>query len=290
MRLEYKPTKKETLALRRKYGMDKTNSEGTIFIQGLDYYNFFREFSEVEPKEDHLLIKNAHKWGFEWLVMGKDFKWGVGSPQDSDKRINISFLDPGNSAALYNLVPWIGYSNTRFSLGYGTCGGFKKDMKVGDVILCTESYGDWEGAKYRLGKKTKIPADKNSFNALTNACKKLKIDYYKGKVYTISDVFLEPAFRKKFKIVEKGFIGVEYENYAAHVISKYYHKPFAAMLIVSDLPQRGETAFSSERAHSQKKEVIKILSEKFKAVVLASKTLIQQKNQKPTFSHKSFSP
>ncbi|MEI7719134.1 MAG: hypothetical protein WCI72_04655, partial [archaeon] len=168
----------------------------------------------------------------------------------------------------------VGYSNTQFSIGIGTCGGIKKGLKVGDIIICTHSLGEWEGAKHRLGRKRELKTNKKIIRALEDSCKKLKVKYTKGKIFSVSDVFLEDEIIHELKIKQKGFIGVEHENYTANVISENYNKPFCSIMLISDLPINGENYYLSQRSSSGKDKLSENLSLIFKIAALATASLL----------------
>ena len=279
MKLKHTPTKKEVKALQEKMGINKIKSKASLFFFGLDHFNFFKEEPFEETERKFLSLKNPKCWGFNWLsFFGDSYKYGMGGIGKYNQNVNVSFTDVGSEASLYQFVPWIGFSDTKFSLGVGTCGGIKKGLKIGDIIICTKAFGEWEGAKYRLGSKKVLESDKKIVEALEKACKKLKIDYKKGKIFSVSDVFLEDEIIKHLKIKQKDFIGVDHENYAGHVISENYKKPFGSIMLVSDLPVEGENYYLSERAHKGKERLIKNISKAFNILVVATEILLDEKN------------
>lgn len=132
----------------------------------------------------------------------------------------------------------------------GSCGSYKENLKLYDVILVTEAYSTSSFAKVQNGSNDSILASSETLNRrVENAAKMLSIPLHKGRIYS-SDVFYteESVFQKMRD--EYDCLGVEMESFAlfhnAHVLGKCA----TCILTVSDSFVKKEQTTPLEREKS----------------------------------------
>lgn len=129
----------------------------------------------------------------------------------------------------------------------GTCGGFKKDLHVRDVVLAEFAITPSNIGK-RLGvKKKKVFGDEKLISVATKTAKALNKTVHVGGVLT-SDVFYGQENQTGY--AKKGCIAVEMEVYALYAIAQNLNKRALGFLTVSDNVLTGENTTAEERQSS----------------------------------------
>ena len=114
----------------------------------------------------------------------------------------------------------------------GTCGSFKKDIKLKDVLLAESAYTNSNFAYALTGKHTNtITASKNLNKKLEETAKKLDINIKKARINT-SDIFYTEFVDKS--IEKNNCMVVEMETFALLFLAKHFKKEGASILTVSD--------------------------------------------------------
>lgn len=132
----------------------------------------------------------------------------------------------------------------------GSCGSFKEDIKIRDVIIaqtaCTDSR--W-GEQYNLPGTFSPCASYDLIEAAVQACKKNNVRYHVGPILS-SDIFyqVDPDSWKKW--ANMGVMGVEMESYALFCNAAYLGKKAACILTVSDSLVSDEATTAEERQNS----------------------------------------
>lgn len=130
----------------------------------------------------------------------------------------------------------------------GSCGSYKKDVNIYDVIIVKDAYSESSFAKTAFGYKNKsLPATKSLYNDLNKAAKKLKYPVINGRIHS-SDVFYRGVGNAIESAGEKqNCLGVEMESFALFANAKFLNKNAACVLTVSDSLVTNEVTSAHER-------------------------------------------
>ncbi|MBU3158555.1 purine-nucleoside phosphorylase [Clostridium frigoris] len=133
----------------------------------------------------------------------------------------------------------------------GSCGAYTTDLKLYDVVLCTEAWSESTYAKVQSGyDKDTIGASSLLNNKLEKIADALGIMVHKEKVHS-SDVFYSKNIDTYKDIYEKyGCTCVEMESFALFSNAKVLNKKAACLLTVSDNLVTHELTTSKERQQS----------------------------------------
>ena len=116
----------------------------------------------------------------------------------------------------------------------GTCGSYKEDIDLFDVLICTTASTDsnWAG-QYGLNGVFSAGADFELAMAAYEEAKKAGIPYHGGNILS-ADVFYDddPDMWKKW--AKLGVMGVEMESYALYTNAAKLHKKALCLLTVTD--------------------------------------------------------
>ena len=114
----------------------------------------------------------------------------------------------------------------------GMCGGFGKEIQVGDVVV-PESILCEKGTSHHYFEAMEfVRPEEAFFNQLR--------EYFQGKFHTVvnstvtTDSFYRQTFAKEAYWREKGCVGVDMEASALLSVSRYYSMTAAAVLLCSD--------------------------------------------------------
>ncbi|MBW9171159.1 purine-nucleoside phosphorylase [Clostridium estertheticum] len=133
----------------------------------------------------------------------------------------------------------------------GSCGAYTTDLKLYDVILCTQAWSESTYAKVQSGyDKDTIDASSLLNNQLEKIADDLGIIVHKEKIHS-SDVFYSKNLDSYKEIYEKhGCTCVEMESFALFSNAKVLNKKAACLLTVSDNLVTHELTTSKERQQS----------------------------------------
>ncbi|WP_298844868.1 purine-nucleoside phosphorylase [Clostridium sp.] len=133
----------------------------------------------------------------------------------------------------------------------GSCGAYTTDLKLYDVILCTEAWSESTYAKVQSGyDKDTIDSSSLLNEKLEKIADDLGILLHKEKVHS-SDVFYSKNIDSYKEIYEKhGCTCVEMESFALFSNAKVLNKKAACLLTVSDNLVTHELTTSKERQQS----------------------------------------
>lgn len=133
----------------------------------------------------------------------------------------------------------------------GSCGSYKKEAKVYDVIIVSEAFSESNFAKTAFGMKNKVlKANSQLIKNLKKAADKLNKDVVIGRIHS-SDVFYRSYGNVIEEIGEKqNCLGVEMESFALFANAKKLDKKAACILTVSDSLITKEVTTSLERQQS----------------------------------------
>lgn len=114
----------------------------------------------------------------------------------------------------------------------GMCGGFGKEIQVGDVVV-PESILCEEGTSHHYFETVEFVRPEEAFFNQVR-------EYFQGKFHTVvnstvtTDSFYRQTFAKEAYWREKGCVGVDMEASALLSVSRYYSMTAAAVLLCSD--------------------------------------------------------
>jgi purine-nucleoside phosphorylase len=136
----------------------------------------------------------------------------------------------------------------------GTYKSYDKDVKLGKIMLVSESfsYGNF-AFEYMGSKENTFAASTELNNQIKETAHKLNIDIIEGKIHNC-DVFYDKYDTNKLFSEEK-CLGVEMESYALFIIAKSLNKKAACLLTASDNSVTKMEMSPEERQNSLKRMI-----------------------------------
>ena len=129
----------------------------------------------------------------------------------------------------------------------GTCGAYKKEAKVRDVVVAVGASSDSNYAnQFNLNGTFSAIADFSLLRACDKVCKKKKVNAHFGNVFT-SDVFYNADSNAWEKWASLGIIAVEMETYALYINASKFNKKALTIMSVSDSFVSNEATSAKER-------------------------------------------
>ena len=121
----------------------------------------------------------------------------------------------------------------------GMCGGFGKEIQVGDVVV-PESILCEEGTSHHYYETAEFVRPEETFANQAREFFRDKFNTTADSTVT-TDSFYRQTFAKEAYWREKGCVGVDMEASALLSVSRYYSMPAAAVLLCSDKHPLSET-------------------------------------------------
>ncbi len=119
----------------------------------------------------------------------------------------------------------------------GTCGGYKKEILPGDLVIALTASTDSNWAhQYKLNGSYSPCVSSYLLDIVENNIKKLKFNYFKGMILT-SDLFSEYNVLGKDswkKWRDMGAIAQDMETYILYSIASYFGKNALSILTMTD--------------------------------------------------------
>lgn len=144
----------------------------------------------------------------------------------------------------YELFSQYGVENI---IRIGSCGSFKKEVHLRDVILvqgcCTDSNF---AHQYELPGIYSAISDYSLLEKAVNIAKEKKVNYHVGNILS-SDIFYHADQGTVEKWASMGCLGVEMESYALFATAAYLNKKALTLLTVSDSLVSNEKTSAGER-------------------------------------------
>ena len=170
----------------------------------------------------------------EYLKNTKEIKnnRGLRVSEGEYNNLKISLVSTGmgcpSAAIVCEELANIGAKNV---IRLGTCGGLLKEMEPGSIVIPHSAFcGDGTTKEY-APKTIYAEADKEIFDALIQAAKRLGIRYFDG-INRTHDAFYEPI-ENFVKLIGRGFVSSEMECSAVFLISKFRKIKSGAILVVN---------------------------------------------------------
>ena len=132
----------------------------------------------------------------------------------------------------------------------GSCGSYKEDVKVRDVIIAVGSSTNSSWADhYKLSGTFSAIATYDLVEKAVASAKARNVRYHVGQVLA-SDIFYAPYGEEWKKWAQMGVLGVEMESYALYCNAAYLHKKALTILTVSDSFTSHKETTAEERQNS----------------------------------------
>ena len=148
------------------------------------------------------------------------------------KRVTIFASGMGNASMGIYAYELYNFYNVETIIRVGSCGAFKEEHKIMDMILATSSVSDSSFAKVFNGSTyEKVSSNMELNNHILEIAHNLKYKIHPGPVYS-SDVFYNQV--EKSSLVKKYCLAVEMETFALFTIAKHLNKKATAILTISD--------------------------------------------------------
>ena len=164
----------------------------------------------------------------------------------------------------------------------GKCGGLKKKLKLGDLILPIAAIrGEGTSDEYMPPEVPALPSFKLQM-AVSYIIKKKELDYYTGTVYTTNRRVWEHDSEFKEYLREIRALCIDMETATLFSVGFVNDIPHGALLLVSDNPMTPEGIKTEESDKVVTKEYTKIHLE------IGIEALLELKNSGESVKHLKF--
>ena len=165
-----------------------------------------------------------------------------------NKRITVMASGMGNaSIGIYSHELFNEY-DVDFIIRIGTCGSYKKEIKLYDIILVDNSYSNTSYGINMGYNEPSIPSNSFLNEIIEETAKNKGINIIKGNIHN-TDTFYNNGYEEYLKY---NCLGVEMETFALFTNAKILNKKAATILTVSDNLITKEEITSIEREKSTK--------------------------------------
>ena len=181
------------------------------------------------------------------------------------KRISVMGSGMGIPSAGLYIYELYKFYNVEKIIRIGSCGGYKKDLKMFDILLADKSYTESNFAYTFNNDTTKIAeASLELNNKIEETSKKIGINIHKGTIMC-TDCFdhyvvnIQDVLGRVPDDIE--IIGAEMESFALFYIAKMLKKQAACMATVVDLHHDTMVMASAEDREKSLNDMIKVALE-----------------------------
>lgn len=165
-----------------------------------------------------------------------------------NKRVTVMASGMGNaSIGIYSHELFNEY-DVDFIIRIGTCGSYKKEIKLYDIILVDNSYSNTSYGINMGYNEPSIPSNSFLNEIIEETAKNKGINIIKGNIHN-TDTFYNNGYEEYLKY---NCLGVEMETFALFTNAKILNKKAATILTVSDNLITKEEITSIEREKSTK--------------------------------------
>lgn len=162
---------------------------------------------------------------------------GTGKPMQTATAHNITIINFGmGSAMAATIMDLLSAIKPNAALFLGKCGGLKKEIKLGDIILPIAAIrGEGTSNDYLPIEVPALPSFRLQ-QAVSAMIKKHQLDYWTGTIYTTNRRVWEhdEEFKKYLKQVRAA--GIDMETATVFIVGFINRIPHGALLLVSDNP------------------------------------------------------
>lgn len=175
----------------------------------------------------------AEKFGVE--ILGKD------KPMQTATADNITIINFGmGSAMAATVMDLLSAIHPKAALFLGKCGGLKKHLKVGDLILPIAAIrGEGASDSYMFPEVPALPSFRLQ-RSVSSMIVKHECDYWTGTVYTTNRRVWEHDEQFKEYLRKIRAMGIDMETATIFITGFVNEIPRGALLLVSDLPMIAE--------------------------------------------------
>lgn len=182
---------------------------------------------------------------FDVPILGQD------KPMQTASADNITIINFGmGSAMAATAMDLISAVKPKSVLFLGKCGGLKKKIKVGDIILPIAAIrGEGTSDEYMPKEVPALPSFRLQ-QAISHTVKKYEQPYWTGTIYTTNRRVWEHDTKFKKYLREIRVAGIDMETATIFIVGFMNNIPHGALLLVSDNPMDPEgvkTAKSDQR-------------------------------------------
>ncbi|MBU4445848.1 AMP nucleosidase [bacterium] len=186
---------------------------------------------------EYILLTNFYNYlyyfteRFEVPILGKD------KPMQTATASNITIINFGmGSAMAATVMDLLSAVKPKAALLLGKCGGLKKKIKIGDLILPIAAIrGEGTSNDYLPPEVPALPSFRLQ-QAVSAMIKKHEVDYWTGTIYTTNRRVWEhdEKFRKYLTKIRAA--GIDMETATIFTVGFINKIPHGALLLVSDSP------------------------------------------------------
>ncbi len=182
-------------------------------------------------------------------------------PRTRRKLAVMKLTGIGAPHAVTRLEEWIALGTKRF-LAVGSAGGLQKNLRIGDIVLCTKAIRD-EGTSHHYLKPGKyaFPSQKLTRH-IRRTLQKLRIPYRAGASWTVDAPYRETVAEMR-QYQKEGVLTVEMEASALFVVAQVRKVTLASLMVVSDIlvDKDWKADFYGKRLLTSAKKVVSVALE-----------------------------
>lgn len=166
---------------------------------------------------------------------------GSEKPMQTATANNITIINFGiGSAMAATVMDLISSIKPKAALFLGKCGGLKKKIKIGDIILPIAAIrGEGTGNDYLPPEVPALPSFRLQ-QAVSAMIKKYGLDYWTGTIYTTNRRIWEHDTEFKSYLTKIRASGIDMETATLFIVGFFNQIPHGALLLVSDSPMSPE--------------------------------------------------
>lgn len=133
----------------------------------------------------------------------------------------------------------------------GSCGSYKGDVNVYDVIVVNEAYSESSFANVAFGyKENVLTGSPKIIEDINKAAKQLNYEVHNGRIHSADVFYRAHGDAIKEAGEDNNCLGVEMESFALFANAKHLNKEAGCILTVSDSLVTGVVTTSKERQES----------------------------------------
>jgi len=200
---------------------------------------------------EYILLTNFYSYlhyfaeRFDVPITGKD------KPMQTATAENITIINFGmGSAMAATVMDLLAAVKPKAALFLGKCGGLKKKIKIGDLILPIAAIrGEGTSNDYLPPEVPALPSFRLQ-QAVSAMIKKHKVDYWTGTIYTTNRRVWEHDKKFKEYLTKIRAAGIDMETATIFTVGFINKIPHGALLLVSDspmVPEGVKTEISDKR-------------------------------------------
>lgn len=210
-------------------------------------YGFIFEVSWVDFIVDYLKHKNISYKKYE--------KNKLTIIEFKDKRIIIG-KRPNSPGIAVDLELMKMYFNVKKVFRLGTCGGYHKNMKVADILICTEAIrGEGTSKCYVSDLAYPATCDFLLTTQINNLLSARTKRYFTGTLWTTDGRIVGQYDRKRIlELIKNKVVGVDMDSSSFFIVSKLLGMQSSNLSVAVDKPLKDKeySEFSYEEAKTEK--------------------------------------